>query len=129
MKLRLVYILLVLLLGITALPGNAGLRGHVNVPGRFLDQRESTASFAAATLRPGARGSLPPQHNSDNTCLQVAPDAVMHGSICVADDAFLIAIGVAHDHSSDAGSPANSRRGQNALFRILFRQIISPNAP
>ena len=133
MRIRLIH-LGVLLFGLMlTLPGagEAGInksRGkHYSLPsGIPSNQVDGFTSISAVADHSG----FPISDHRNDKQFKIGPDvAAMHGSVTAAFDAYLSLIGIIHLHESEAFPPTVNRPTQQVLFRILFRQIISPNAP
>jgi hypothetical protein len=123
MMVRLFSILIFLFGGIT-LPAHGGSHDFKGVSGKSLVLRPlGQPSVVAMSQR-----SLPDPVESGKTRLQVAPDAAMQASTCIVFLAGLAVVGLAHLQQPDAFPPTR-RQQQHVLFQVLFRQIISPNAP
>ena len=134
MKLKSVYLFLLLLAAAFAFPQVDSLASVAKLPGKKLSA--SHAAYVApavnAVVELRSTSGIPNgagKQDSGRTYFKAAPAAAMHGSIAPVCAAFLNIIAILHLESPEAFPPTVNRSGQQVLFRVLFRVIISPNAP
>jgi len=132
MKLKLAYIFLFLLAAGSAYSSVDASKTVAKIAGKKYIARASdvvcgvkpTDELQAASAAPDSK-----DQSTGKRYIKIAPEAAIHASIAPACNAFLNLIAIIHLDSLESFPPTIDRPGQQVLFRVLFRVIISPNAP
>jgi hypothetical protein len=108
---------------------NANKNQRLNYANASAASRSESKAIVAKIIRPGSSGQQQGTQNGDGPQIQQTPDAAMNATGVTATQTLLLLVAVIHPILNTDGPGPILPRLQFPLHRILFRVIISPNAP
>jgi len=121
------FLLLTIAVTILVAPARAVVQSKYLSYTTLVSSSESKHSFQA--LQAGSANSQTPASQSKGPQLRQAPDAAMHASVVPSTPGLFCLLIVLHLWINPEFKLVTSPTQQSPLQRILFRVIISPNAP
>jgi hypothetical protein len=124
-------LMLVLLTTVRSDAASGGIAGKQlqNNTAELSNHARIVTQTAAKSIKPYPGNSKNPYSDPGGSKIKQAPDAAMHASVVPATHSLFALIAILHLSVESGRAPTVILPPQNQFHKILFRAIISPNAP